>query len=255
MPDAIGPPGCPYDPGNAGIARRIKVQTVTIHRTTGTWPGDYSVGKNRSHNDGTFQYLIGQAHGQWVQFYPLDTFASHAAGANQVGPGIEISGQNGEPLTDWQVDALGRVLRFLRDEWGIAPTFTDGDPRVWADNAPPLGFITHRHVAYPPNVSFQHYDYITDDEFSRALGGGSPAPEPGPERKAAPDVTICCIDYLGVKAYLVQAGLIVKTFHGPLAANNVPQDANDHDGWTHCGIVWIDGGEWTALLRRSGVIT
>lgn len=180
MPDPFGPPGCPYDSGDAGIGRPIDVRTVTLHRTIGRWPGDYSVGKHRDHNSGTFQWLIGQDDGQWVQFYPANSFCSHAAGSNEAGPGIEISGQNGEDLTDWQVDALGRILRWLRDEWHVAPTFTDGDPRVWIDTVGPAGFVTHRHVAYPPRPSLHHYDYITDDEFTRAL---APAPVPDPPKK------------------------------------------------------------------------
>lgn len=176
MPNPFGPPGCPYDPGNAGIARPIDVRTVTLHRTIGRWGGDYSVGKNRDHNSGTFQWLIGQDEGQWVQFYPVNSFCSHAAGSNEAGPGIEITGQNGEALTDWQINALGQILRWLRDEWHVIPTYTDGDPRVYVDTEGPLGFVSHRHVGYPPNPRYHHYDYITDDEFARALGGAAPNP-------------------------------------------------------------------------------
>lgn len=177
MPNPFGPPGCPYDPGNAGIARPIDVRTVTLHRTIGRWGGDYSVGKNRDHNSGTFQWLIGQDEGQWVQFYPANSFCSHAAGSNEAGPGIEITGQNGEPLTDWQITALGQILRWLRDEWHVIQTYTDGDPRVYVDTQGPLGFVSHRHVGYPPNPRYHHYDYITDDEFARALGGAAPNPQ------------------------------------------------------------------------------
>jgi hypothetical protein len=175
MPDSLGPPGCPYDPGNAGLARRIDVRTVTLHRTIGRWPGDYSVGKTRDHNSGTFQLLIGQGDGQWVQFYPINTFCSHAAGSNNCGPGIEISGQNGEPLTDWQIDALGKIMRWLRDDWGIAQTFREGDPRTLYDDAGPSGFVCHNSVFYP-NPRYIHHDYITEDEFNRAFGTVAPPP-------------------------------------------------------------------------------
>jgi hypothetical protein len=104
-------PDVPQDPGDGGILRPIAVRTVTLHRTIGTWPGDFSVGKHRNHNQGTFQFLIGQAPGQWVQFYAVNTFCSHAAGSNEVGPGIEISGQNGGLLHGW--------LTF--HVWGLAP--------------------------------------------------------------------------------------------------------------------------------------
>jgi hypothetical protein len=172
---------CPYDPGNAGLSRGIEVQTVTLHRTIGSWRGDYSVGKTRDHNSGTFQFLIGQSPGQWVQFYPVNTFCSHAAGSNNVGPGLELSGQNGEPLTDWQIEALGRVMRWLRDDWGIAPTFRKGDPRTWYDRTGPSGFVCHNSVAYPPDTSYHHHDYITADEFARAMGQPAEDDEMKPE--------------------------------------------------------------------------
>ena len=174
MPNPFGPPGCPYDPGDAGIGRNIRVDTPTLHRTIGSWPGDYSVGKHRSHDEGTFQWLVGPEPGQWVQFFPCDRFASHAYGSNEAGPGIEISGQNGEPLTDWQIDALGQILRFLVDEWGVSPTFTEGDPRVQYDTAGPSGFVTHNNV-FSDIPKYTHHDYITADEFTRAIGGATPA--------------------------------------------------------------------------------
>jgi N-acetylmuramoyl-L-alanine amidase len=176
MPSGLCPL-VPYDPGAEPVNDPIDVRTVVLHRTIGFWPGDYSVGKNRTHEQGTFQFLIGQAPGEWVQFYPVDNYCSHGYGANNAGPGIEISGRDGEALTDWQIDALGQIMRWLRDTWGIAPTFTDGDPRVAYDHAGPSGFVTHRNI-YSDIPKFTHYDYITGDEFARAMGGQTPAPLP-----------------------------------------------------------------------------
>jgi hypothetical protein len=178
MPNPFGPPGCPYDPGAEPPDDRIDVRTVSLHRTIGLWNGDYSVGKNRTHAQGTFQFLIGQQPGQWVQFYAVNNFCSHGYGANRAGPGIELSGQNGEALTDWQIDALGQILRWLRDEWGIAPTFTDGDPRVQYDTVGPSGFVTHRNI-YSDIPKYTHYDYITEAEFVAALGATPGPPGPG----------------------------------------------------------------------------
>ena len=251
MPDSLGPPGCPYDPGNAGIARPIDVRTVTLHRTIGRWPGDYTVGKTRDHNSGTFQYLIGQAAGQWVQFYPCNTFSSHAAGANNAGPGIELSGQNGEALTDWQVDALGQLLRWLRDEWGVEPTFTDGDPRVWVDERGPRGFVTHRHVAYPPNPSLHHFDYITAEEFQRALGGPAPPPAP-PTTQGAPDMwALLALHDDGTSTYLVGAGsAILHDLHGQAKEYGLPTDQIKYVGWDPAGITTkVVTGHTIELLR------
>lgn len=229
MPDELCP-SVPYDPGDAGPGRPIDVRTVTLHRTIGRWAGDYSVGKHRSHDQGTFQFLIGQGDGEWVQFYPVGTFCSHAAGANLAGPGIEISGQNGEPLTDWQITALGHMCRWLVDEWGITPTFTDGDPRVWIDQAGPSGFVTHRHVDYPPDRSYLHHDFITDDEFTRALGTVTAAPtRPGGD----------AMFYWGthptkpgqVLGLLVESGVIVCQLEGPPDVYGLPPSAG----------AWING--------------
>jgi hypothetical protein len=169
-------PEVPFDPGDAGILRGIDVRTVTLHRTIGFWSNDFSLGKHRSHDEGTFQFLIGQDPGQWAQFFAVNTFSSHAAGSNEVGPGIEISGQNGEPLTDWQIDALGRIMRWLRDEWGIAETFAEGDPRVQYDLVGPSGFVCHNNV-FHPNPKLIHHDFITRDEWTRAFGASSQSRE------------------------------------------------------------------------------
>lgn len=165
----------PYDPGadtHLNDSRRQNVRAVTFHRTVGTWPGDHSVGKNRHHDTpGTFNYLIGQDEGQHACFYPADVRCSHAAGANQAGPGIEFSGQNGEPLTDWQVRAGGELVRWLAAEFGVPLVFHDF-PRISVDGSGFAGFVTHSAVATQPQ--WLHYDYITGDEWSRMTTVAAP---------------------------------------------------------------------------------
>lgn len=161
----------PYDPGASSgqdSSRRQYVRGCVLHRTIGSWPGDYGVGKNRRHDSpGTFNFLVGQAPGQWVQFYPADVRCSHAAGANAIGPGIEFSGQNGEPLTDWQVEAGGQIITWLAYMYGLPLTLKEGDPREWVDQTGFRGFVNHRGVDYPPNTSYRHFNFVTADEFAR----------------------------------------------------------------------------------------
>lgn len=156
--------GVPADHGR-DADRPQAVHAVTLHRTIGTWPGDYSVGKNRLHSTpGTFNFLIGQDEGQWVQFYSSDTRCSHAAGSNTAGPGIEFSGQNGEPLTDWQIRAGRHVIGALAFFHGL-PLVLHDEPRIQVDGSSFRGFVNHRGVATSPQ--YQHFDYVTQDEFAR----------------------------------------------------------------------------------------
>ncbi len=174
-------PGIPHDPGADSQTRFVAVRAPTLHRTIGSWPGDYSVGKNRLHSSpGTFNFLVGANDDQWVQFYRADNRCSHAAGANYAGPGIEISGQNGAPLTPWQVARVGDICRWLSGAYGVPDAFRDGDPRFWVDQSGHRGYVTHRAVDYPPNISYRHYDYITYDEYLRGRGAAGPTPPPAP---------------------------------------------------------------------------
>lgn len=162
----------------------INPAAVVLHRTVGRWPGDLSVG---THGGApgyiSFHFLVGQDDGQWTQFIGpngegVGTLMNHAAGANDWSFGIEISGMPDEALTDWQVDRVAAILRWARDEWGIAPRKYLGDRgRIdyWE------GAIDHRHVAAPAGLA--HSDGVEDDDWNRilhAMGTPAPAPVPGP---------------------------------------------------------------------------
>lgn len=167
--------GVPHDPGADSQDRFVAVRAVTCHRTIGRWSGDYGVGKNRSHAaPGTFNFLVGQDEGQWVQFYRADCRCSHAAGANYAGPGIEFSGLNDERLTPWQIKAGAFIVGTLVRIYGFPRVLREDSPRIWLDQSGYRGAINHLGVDYPPNPSYRHYDFITQAEF---LGGVEPPPE------------------------------------------------------------------------------
>lgn len=168
----------PHDPGADSASNGVRsqaVRAVTLHRTVGSWPGDYSVGKNRHHSSpGTFNFLIGADRDQAVMFYPPEVRCSHAAGANRAGPGIEFSGQNGAPLTDWQIEAGGELIRSLARDYGVPLVLYSG-PRIAVDGSDYRGFVNHASVETEPR--YRHVDYVTDDEFTRMAGGITPAAE------------------------------------------------------------------------------
>lgn len=150
-------------------ARVLSVRAVTVHMTEGT--NSVGLGQSRHHDTpGTFNFLTGRAGELW-QFYPADVRCSHAAGANQAGPGIENEGFTGQALPDAQVQILGRLCHWLSDQYGLPLTYRTGDPRVYVDATWSFsGFIAHRAVDYPPDHSLLHFDEITTDEWARATG-------------------------------------------------------------------------------------
>jgi len=161
-------PGTPHDPkptswGGSGLTPAACVE----HRTIGHWAGDYSV-LSRSRVP-SVHFLVGQDRGQWVQFWDTNWSAAHAAGANEYAVGIEFSGQNGEALTDWQIEAGGEIHRWLMTAHGIPAVFLDdGAGRVGFFR----GFLNHSNVATTPQ--YTHYDYITRAEWDRMVGGAAP---------------------------------------------------------------------------------
>lgn len=182
-------PNIPHDPGadctaqlNAARADAHPEQGLIVHRTIGRWPGDYGVGKGRRHSTpGTFPVLIGQGYGEWVEFYPLNTRCTHAADANRW-PGIEFSGMNGEPLTEWQILAGGHVVAFLFS-LGMPRNFYNGFlGLVKIDGGTYRGTCTHSAVLTSPQ--WQHHNFITPAEFVRIVAVAdsinAPAPVPAP---------------------------------------------------------------------------
>lgn len=158
------------------LGGNIQPAAVVLHRTVGSWPGDLSVGTNGG-NVGyvSFHFLVGQEAGQWTQFVGPNGegaghLMNHAAGANDWSFGIEISGDQGETLTDWQVDRVAEILQWARDEWGIPLNKyagTEGRVDGW------VGVLDHRHVAAPAGMA--HSDGLDDDDWNRvaAKAGGA----------------------------------------------------------------------------------
>lgn len=164
-------PGIPYVPGASSAENNNRTQGcpfAVMHRTIGKWPGDFSVGKNRTHSSpGTFQFLVGQDEDEWVQFYPADVRCTHAAGGND-GCGIEFSGQNGEPLTGWQLRAGKEIITFLTREFGVEKTLYDG-PRKQIDDTSFRGYVNHLSILTSPQ--YQHFNYISQIEFLNMTNG------------------------------------------------------------------------------------
>ena len=70
---------------------------VVLHRTYGSWAGDFAVGKNgRSGQPIGFHFLVGKD-GRAVQFYDTNTVCNHAKGANMWSIGVEFEGRNEGP--------------------------------------------------------------------------------------------------------------------------------------------------------------
>lgn len=147
---------------------------ITLHRTHGHWPGDYAAGKT-----GLFQFLIGQEDGQRVQFMSTTSVAWHANGANLKSFGVELTGTNEDPLTDWQVANLGEILRYAHDEHGIPLDYVDPITQppasIHVNNGQFFGVISHISVR-PDDDEPQHEDFVTVADFDRAV---NPAPPKG----------------------------------------------------------------------------
>ncbi|NBW13042.1 MAG: N-acetylmuramoyl-L-alanine amidase [Caulobacteraceae bacterium] len=168
--------GIPYDQG-VWDRGPINPHAIVLHRTYGAWAGDYSVGKfGRGPNDpdkSGFHFLIGKEPGQVVQFYDTGSRANHCAGANFWAIGIEFTGTNDEPLTDWQVQQGDLIVHAINRVHGIPLDFYDGPDRVsdWH------GVLSHRWVATEPQ--YQHHDLVTRSDYER-MTAPTPPPLPAP---------------------------------------------------------------------------
>ena len=179
MPVDGVPPFALYVPGAdtaLNESRRLHVRGAVIHTTQGV--DSRELGARRRHSTpGTFNFLIRD--GVLYCYYPAWVRCSHAAGGNFIGPGIEIEMFDGQPVATEDLITLGRLILWLNKEYGVSLNYKEGDPRIWADKTTFKGFIAHAGLDYPPNVSFRHYDNITESEFARALQlvGGDDVPE------------------------------------------------------------------------------
>ena len=162
------PPFATYVPGADSHLNASRIQSVpfaVLHRTQGT--DSRALGKNRLHSSpGTFNFLV-RAGVLWC-YYPANVRCSHAAGGND-GPGIEIEGFTGNPVPDADLELVGRLAHWLHDTYGVPLSFYDGARRSTSGFR---GFITHRSIATEPQ--WQHYDYITAQEWADAIGDSMP---------------------------------------------------------------------------------
>lgn len=165
-------PGWPTDPTDPKGS--LNPAALTLHRTYGGWPGDYSVGKQ-----GIFQFLIGKEDGQYVQFMSTTSVAWHCNGSNFRSVGVELTGTNEDRLTDWQVTKLGELLRYMHAEHGIPLSYQDPittpPASISVNHSNFTGVIAHVSVA-TDDGSTQHGDYVTVPDYLRALGKPPPTP-------------------------------------------------------------------------------
>lgn len=176
MGDADWMPGIGHDPGaNAGYnGGRSRMESMVLHYTAGAYGGDYSVGL-----DGYFNFYCPRDEPA-VQFAEGDALTWHAGEWNDQGPGIELERRDDSwSYTDHQLDDLGRIARWLHDRYGIPlDRFYDtgGDNGARQPEGATAGMcVTHRSLAQSGGW---HSDYLTREEWERALGGGGPAPDP-----------------------------------------------------------------------------
>lgn len=154
-------PGIPFDQGSESQGS-LSPSAVILHRTYGSWNGDYSVGVGTGRPGIGFHFLIGKKDGNWVQFYDTRTKCSHCAGANSWSVGIEFEGTDADVLTDWQVRAGGDVIRFLSNDVGVPlDAFYEG-PRKGQSRE----FRGHKTVE-----GSDHTDAVTRSDFDRMVGG------------------------------------------------------------------------------------
>lgn len=174
-------PGLPQDDGvDHGLLSLFT--GCALHRTYGSWPGDYSVIKN----NGLCHVLIGQEYGQWVQFIGLDRVQWHC-GSNWWGPGIEFTGVNEEPLTDWQVAAGRHVILSMAYILGIALNYSDGTDG-WAPT-PIYGFHAHNGII-PDGGGSQHTNLVTMSDWARMMADPNPPPLPTPPPPLEEDMLV-----------------------------------------------------------------
>ena len=149
-----------------------------------------------------------------------------AAGANGVKVHIEVSGQNGEEFNDWQKFACNHIEVGLRSAFGWSSAFmSQFDGRLWVDGGQDIpGAVNHLNVAYPPNRSYEHYDFWADD-YAVTIGGTTT-----PTKKdAGDDMDIAWGDNLAGQpvGFLLAGGRVLARFGGPRGAYGVCQEALD----------------------------
>jgi len=164
MPNGV-PPFATYVPGadsHLNASRAQGVPFAVSHRTQGT--DSRGLGKNRRHSTpGTFNFLIRDE--ATYCYYPAHVRCSHAAGGND-GPGIEIEGFTGQPISQAQSARLGQLAHWLHDTYGVPLTLYDG-PRKQIDDTAFRGFVNHGSIQTQPQ--WRHTDRISPAEWDQAV--------------------------------------------------------------------------------------
>lgn len=172
MADGV-PPFATYVPGASSgenNQRRQPVRAVTTHRTQGN--DSRGLGQNRTHSSpGTFNFLLRDE--ACYCYYPAWVRCSHAAGANRSGPGIEIEGFTGNPISAKQSAWLGQLAHWLHDTYGVPLSLYDGMRRQ-IDGTSFAGFVNHNSVLTEPQ--YAHTDRISPSEFNHAIELGDDMP-------------------------------------------------------------------------------
>ena len=162
-----------------GDHRRGKLTptAIVLHRTYGSWVGDYAVGRHGRDVNGDgkvdpigFHFLIGKHEGNVVQFYATSTVCNHAKGASTWAVGIEFEGRNEDRLTDAQVAAGARIIRAVCDEHEIPLTYAFGGPRRKFNGCLP-------HAVVPGS---DHTDRVTHEDWLRMFPATPPPFIPPP---------------------------------------------------------------------------
>jgi len=150
---------CPDVPRRNGPHQGAQqVNGVICHRTYGAWAGDLAVGDGARAPVG-FHFLVGRQEGQWAQFCESQMHCNHAAGGNSGTIGIEVTGTNDDPMTDWQIRALSHICQWICAEHDIPLVHAAGGRQ-----GPFHGFKDHAQVA-----GSTHDDLWTSEDWKRIV--------------------------------------------------------------------------------------
>lgn len=134
---------------------------VTLHRTYGFWVGDqHTLLKGRVPST---HFLVGKESGQWLQMVSARHLANHSNGSNSWSIGIEFSGKNEEPLTQWQLISLSKLIKWTNETFNIPRAlYPSPGKRVSHFN----GWISHGDIL----STKPHTDRVTMFDWGTANG-------------------------------------------------------------------------------------
>ena len=129
-----------------------------LHRTYGSYGGDYSVGKGTGSPGKGFHFYCPKTKSP-VQFYETNIKCNHARGANAWALGIEFEGINENFLTDNQLYWGSKIIKFISEANKIPL-----DLKLGARFGKAPGFRGHAQVS-----GSDHEDYVTRGDWDRML--------------------------------------------------------------------------------------